>query len=74
MSITVKGTVQHSSMGTGTWTLVTDGETYEIHHDAPDGLLEEGLTVKAKGEIRDDVMTIAMVGPVLEVKTFEVVG
>lgn len=74
MSIKVKGKVQHSDMGTGTWALVSDqGETYEIHHDAPDGLLQEGLHVQVQGEIREDVMTTAMIGPVLEVKRFEVV-
>lgn len=74
MSITVKGTVQRSNMGTGTWALVTEeGETYEIHHDAPNDLLKNGLQVKVKGQVRDDVATIAMIGPVLEVKSFEVV-
>ncbi|MBE9177298.1 hypothetical protein IQ268_01750 [Oculatella sp. LEGE 06141] len=74
MSITVEGKVQHSDMGAGTWALVSGkGETYEIHHDAPDGLLTEGLKVKVKGDIREDVMTTAMIGPVLEVKSFEVV-
>jgi cytochrome c-type biogenesis protein CcmE len=72
-SITVQGIVQKSNLGSGTWALVTDqGETYEIHHDAPEDLLKEGQKVKAKGQIRDDVMTIAMIGPVLEVKSFEV--
>jgi hypothetical protein len=73
MSVTVEGKVQHSDMGTGTWALVSNqGETYEIHHDAPENLLQEGLKVRVKGEIREDVMTTAMIGPVLEVKNFEV--
>jgi len=73
MSITVKGTVEKSTMGSGTWALVTDsGETYEIHHGAPDGLLKNGQQVEIKGQVRDDVMSIAMIGPVLEVKSFEV--
>jgi cytochrome c-type biogenesis protein CcmE len=70
-STTVQGTVQRSGMGAGTWALVTDkGETYEIHKGAPKDLLHEGLKVKVEGTIRDDVMTIAMIGPVLEVKHF----
>jgi hypothetical protein len=62
-------------MGTGTWALVTpDGSTYEIlKGGAPKDLLQEGLQVKAKGKVREDVMTIAMIGPVLEVKSFEVI-
>ncbi len=75
MSITVEGKVQHSNLGTGTWALQSSqGQTYEIHHDAPEGLLKEGLQVKAKGKVRDDVMTTAMIGPVLEVQSFEVIG
>lgn len=74
MSLTVEGTVQRSPMGTGTWALVTrDGSTYEILKGAPKELLQEGLQVKAKGQVREDVMTLAMIGPVLEVKSFEVI-
>lgn len=71
MSITVEGTVQKSAMATGTWALVgNDGQTYEIHKGAPNELLKDGQKVKVEGKIRDDVMTIAMIGPVLEVKKF----
>ena len=74
MSLTVEGTIQRSPMGTGTWALVThDGSTYEILKGAPKELLQAGLQVKAKGQVREDVMTIAMIGPVLEVKSFEVI-
>jgi hypothetical protein len=74
MSLTVEGTVERSMMGMGAWSLKThDGQTYEIMKGAPKDLLQSGLKVKAKGQVRDDVMTIAMIGPVLEVKSFEVV-
>lgn len=70
--ITVEGTVQRSGMGAGTWALVTrDGTNYEIYKDAPKDLLKPGLQVRVKGQVREDVMTIAMIGPVLEVKSFE---
>jgi hypothetical protein len=73
MSITVEGTIQRSDMGTGTWAIVTgDGTTYEIYQGAPKDLLHSGLHAKVKGQVREDVMTIAMIGPVLEVKSFEV--
>jgi hypothetical protein len=73
MSITVEGIIQRSGMGSGTWALVTrDGTSYEIYRDnAPHNLLEPGLQVRVNGIVRDDVMTIAMIGPVLEVKRFE---
>jgi hypothetical protein len=74
MSLTVEGTIERSMMGIGTWTLVTaDQRTYEIMKGAPKELLQAGLKVKAKGLVREDVMTMAMVGPVLEVKSFEAI-
>lgn len=70
--ITVEGTVQRSGIGMGTWMLVTqDGTTYEILKGAPKNLLQPDLRVAVKGQVREDVMTIAMIGPVLEVKSFE---
>jgi hypothetical protein len=74
MSLTVEGKIERSAMGMGTWALVTaDGSTYEILKGAPKDLLQPGLRVKAKGQVREDVMTVAMIGPVLEVKSFEVI-
>ncbi|NJR39405.1 MAG: hypothetical protein HC781_12035 [Leptolyngbyaceae cyanobacterium CSU_1_4] len=74
MSLVVEGTIQRSPMGTGTWALVSrDGSTYEILKGAPKELLQAGLRVKVKGQVREDVMTLAMIGSVLEVKSFEVI-
>ncbi len=74
MSITATGTIQRSNMGSGTWTLVTSGETYELYQGAAKELLKPGLKVKVQGQVREDVMTLAMVGPVLEVKSFEIIS
>lgn len=73
MSITVKGTIERKAIGTGAWALVTDnGETYEIYQqNAPKDLLKSGIKAKVKGEVREDVMSFAMIGPILEVKSFE---
>lgn len=72
MSISVTGVIEHKGIGPGTWALVTDsGETYELK-DAPGELKKPELKVKVQGQVRDDVMTFAMIGPVLEVKSFEV--
>ncbi|MBE9190223.1 hypothetical protein IQ230_07575 [Gloeocapsopsis crepidinum LEGE 06123] len=74
MSITVTGTIQRSDMGAGAWALSTDdGTTYEVHN-APKDLLLPGKKVKVTGQIREDIMTIAMIGPVLEVRSFETVS
>ncbi|MCU0526630.1 MAG: hypothetical protein MUF72_17605 [Elainella sp. Prado103] len=70
--ITVEGRVQRSSMGMGTWALVTpDGTTYEILKGAPQELLQPDLAVRVTGIVRSDVMTMAMIGPVLDVQQFE---
>jgi hypothetical protein len=72
MSKTINGTIQKKGFGFGTWALETDeGECYELY-EPPDQLQTIGLKVKVEGEIREDVMTIAMIGPVLEVKHFEI--
>lgn len=72
MSLTVEGTVEHKGIGTGAWALVSaKGETYELHK-APQDLKKSGLKVKVEGKVRDDVMTIAMIGPVLEVQSFHI--
>ncbi len=75
MSITLEGTIQHVPMGTGTWALETaNGEQYELHQNTPQELLQAGQKVKVEGQIRDDVMTLAAIGPVLEVSNFEKIG
>ena len=72
MSINVTGVIERKGIGPGTWALVADsGETYELK-DAPAELKKSELKVKVEGQVRDDVMTFAMIGPVLEVKSFKV--
>jgi hypothetical protein len=74
MSITITGTIQRSDMGTGAWALAAeDGKTYEIKKGAAKELLKSGQKVKVSGQVREDIMTIAMIGPVLEVKSFELI-
>jgi len=64
----VKGEIKYNSIGLGTWTLVSDtGKVYEIYKPSQD-LRKEGLIVEVEGIIRDDIMTVAMVGKVLEIK------
>ncbi|HAJ61554.1 MAG TPA: hypothetical protein DCP31_21775 [Cyanobacteria bacterium UBA8543] len=72
MSIKVTGVIERKGLGPGTWALVSDsGKTYELK-DAPAELKKSDLKVKVEGQVRDDVMTFAMIGPVLEVQSFEV--
>ncbi len=73
MSITVTGKIEQPGVGLGTWAIITEtGETYELK-DPPPQLCQEHPKVKITGIIRDDIMTLAMIGPVLEVNSFEII-
>jgi hypothetical protein len=72
MSSTIIGKVEKSSFGIGVWALVSEaGETYELYNPPPE-LKQPQAKVKVTGNIRNDIMTVAMIGPVLEVTKFEV--
>lgn len=74
MSLTITGTIERKGFGPGTWALTeADGKSYELHKP-PEQLRHAGLKVKVEGTIREDVMTFAMIGPVLEVSHFEVLS
>jgi hypothetical protein len=72
-TIKVEGTIERKGFGTGTWALVSSSDTYELHK-APKELQQAGLKVSVEGQIRKDVMTIAMIGPVLEVTHYKIKG
>jgi hypothetical protein len=72
MSIRLTGKLEYQDIGLGTWALVTEnGQTYELMN-LPSELHQTYAKVEVTGTIRDDIMTIAMIGPVLEVTSFEV--
>lgn len=73
MTITVEGVVEKKGFGTGTWALVSADQTYELK-DAPSGLKQEGKKAIVQGIVREDVMTMAMIGPVLQVESFEAIS
>lgn len=75
MSLQLQGTIKKSAMGMGAWALVTeDGQTYEIQkQSAPDGLLADGQTVRVTGTVQEHVMTTAMIGPVLQIESYEAI-
>ncbi|TAF08205.1 MAG: hypothetical protein EAZ77_07475 [Nostocales cyanobacterium] len=73
--ITLTGKIERRNIGLGAWAFLTDdGVTYEILKGADKNLLKPGQTAKVTGKVREDIMTIAMIGPVLEVKSFEVIS
>ncbi len=70
--ITVEGTVVYSSMGTGAWAFKGSDRTYEIYQGQPAELQQDGLRARVTGRVRNDVMTLSMIGPVLEVQQVEI--
>lgn len=73
--ITLVGTVEYVAIGTGTWAIAaSDGVTYEIYNGEPIALQHAGTQVTITGILRDDVMSFAAIGPIIEVITFEING
>ncbi len=71
--MTITGTITWIEQGSGTWGLVSDdGQTYELYGSKAKALDTEGQRVAVTGTIREDVMTMAMIGPVLEVEDYTV--
>jgi hypothetical protein len=69
----ITGTITWIEQGSGTWGLVSDdGQTYELYGSKAAALETEGQRVAVIGTIREDVMTLAMIGPVLEVEDYTV--
>ncbi len=74
MSITVTGKIERQDFGFGTWSLVSDdGQIYELK-DPPSALCQAHDQVQVIGQVHEDAMSIAMVGPLLEVISFEVLA
>lgn len=70
--MTFTGKIEYVPMGTGAWALVTDdGITYEIYNGEPIAIQQDGATVTIEAIIRDDVMSLAAIGPIVEVMSFE---
>ena len=66
------GKIEYIDIGTGTWSIATDeGIQYEIWQPAPPELLQEGIMVKVTAQVRDDVMTMAAIGDVIEILEFK---
>jgi hypothetical protein len=74
MTITVTGKTEKKGFGFGVWALVSEeGKTYELQNPPPE-LCQTHAQVKIKGIIQENVMTLAMIGPVLAVESYEVLS
>ena len=68
------GTVRRTDLEGGHWTLVTDqGVVYQLTGGGGD-LLQDGVRAEVEGRIADQQMGIAMVGDLLEVKSYRILG
>jgi hypothetical protein len=77
MNIKIIGTVEYVDIGTGAWAIATNtdqqtDQQYEILQPAPQELLQDGLKVSINAKIRDDVMSLAAIGDVIEITNFQV--
>lgn len=71
--IKLAGRIDRHNIGSGVWSLITDyGDIYELHKP-PQEIRKIGLQVVIQGQVREDVMSLAMIGPILEVTNFEIV-
>jgi hypothetical protein len=70
--VTLTGTVEHLGVEGGCTVLRTDSnKVYELKGGDPQ-VLKVGTHVSVKGKIRNDLVTICQVGPVLEVISSQV--
>jgi len=74
MTITAIGKIEKKGFGFGVWALVSeDGKTYELQSPPPE-LCQPQAEVKIKGTIQEGVMTLAMIGPVLAIVSYEILN
>ncbi|BAQ62195.1 hypothetical protein GM3708_2601 [Geminocystis sp. NIES-3708] len=65
--IKVTGIIKYQDIGVGVWILISEsGETYELYKPS-EAIRKKDLKVTVEGKIRDDIMSIAMVGKILEI-------
>jgi len=74
MTITAIGKIEKKGFGFGVWALVSEeGKTYELQSPPPE-LCQPQAKVKIKGTIQEGVMTLAMIGPVLAIVSYEILN
>lgn len=70
----IKGKIERKGFGMGVWALVSEeGQTYELWNP-PSDLCHPLETVLIQGTVQEEIMTIAMIGPVLKVNHFTILS
>ena len=68
------GRVSRSDLEGGHWVLITDhGVTYQLQGGGPD-LLSDGARAEVEGRVAGGKMGIAMLGDILEVRHYRLLG
>lgn len=68
------GTIRRTDLEGGAWTLVSDqGVVYQLDGGGQD-LLVDGVRAEVEGRLAPQKMGLAMVGDILEVKRYRVLG
>ena len=71
MTVTLIGKLEYKSVELGCWVLVTsEGKIYQLYRPTAELLKIEGQ-VKIIGKIREDIVTLSMLGTILEVTDFQ---
>ena len=65
-AITLRGTVRHLDLEGGVWVNEDAGGARYTPMNLPDAFQRDGMAVEAEGRRRDDVMSVSMVGPMVE--------
>jgi DNA-binding protein YbaB len=72
--IKVTGKIEYRAIALGAWALVSqEGKTYELQNP-PSELQKDGLSVEVEGTVKEGIMTISMIGQVLEVRSFKILS
>jgi hypothetical protein len=69
-----RGTVKKSDLEGGHWQLVADDGTTYVLEGATAGIAQDGVKVEIDGAVDRDVMSFAMTGPTLKVKSGKKLG
>jgi hypothetical protein len=64
-----RGTVKRSDLEGGHWQLVADDGTTYVLEGATAGFAQDGIKVEIDGAVDNDMMSFAMTGPTLKVKS-----
>lgn len=70
----IVGKIKKEKFVTETWAILTEnGQVYELKGISPE-LQQVGIEVEIEGKIRDDMMTLAMIGPVFEIESYRILN